>query len=67
MSVIGRLDKQVEEMIINPLAKRAPSDKASDATSGTDADLPHKEDERPKEKPATARDDSDQALPVWLL
>lgn len=67
MSVIGRLDKQVEVMIINPLAKRASRDETSDATLVKDAALPHNEDERPMEKPASARVDKAQALPVWLL
>ena len=69
VSVIGRLDGQVEEVIINPIGRR-PAGEGDDApeTAPDPAASPH---DRPPETHhaervvETPRDDGE--LPVWLL
>jgi hypothetical protein len=73
MSVIGRLDGQVEEVIIKPVGRRhAPDD--TGATGDAPAP-PHaaRRDEPRETQPAERPDESrgersgDGELPVWLL
>ena len=70
MSVIGRLDGQVEEVIINPIGRRPAGggDDAPETAPDPAATPPH---DGPRETPRTEsvvetpRDDGE--LPVWLL
>ena len=67
MSVIGRLDKQVEEILINPLARRAPDGEESDADTGENAASLNKKPAPEEQRRAPAREGEEQELPVWLL
>ncbi len=67
MSVIGRLDKQVEEIIINPLAKRPADDENSDAGSAENVAPQGDDSARRDERELPAREAEGEALPVWLL
>jgi hypothetical protein len=68
MSVIGRLDKQVEDVLINPLKQNshdaaALKERQREAPAHSDAETDaapdgQKNSDRPLEK---------EALPVWLL
>jgi hypothetical protein len=61
MSVIGRLDKQVEDVLITPLEKKEPKVNHEQVeNSGSDESV---ENARRKVKHIDERD----ALPVWLL
>lgn len=67
MSVIGRLDDQVEAVLINPLKReRAPGAEErerSPAPAARDAETsPERETDSSPERP-----ESDAALPVWML
>jgi hypothetical protein len=68
MSVIGRLDEQVEAVLINPLKRR---ERGSDGEDGRDAPSPsppapaHEERDAESSPPETR--EKDAALPVWLL
>jgi hypothetical protein len=68
MSVIGRLDDQVEAVLINPLKRR--ERRRSDGEAEQDAPpLPPpvpSHEERDAESSEETRD-TDAALPVWLL
>jgi hypothetical protein len=65
MSVIGRLDKQVDEILINPLSKRRRGDEEPAPPSQTEADpTPSHPSETANADETSARDDE---LPVWLL
>ncbi len=67
MSVIGKLDKQVEEIIINPLSGRAPNNEESDADAGENVASGKRKHTQEKQTRAPAREDKEQELPVWLL
>lgn len=58
MSVIGRLDDQVNEMIIKPVSERR---KPQDEETETPAPESTHDDDDERAKPAPS------ALPVWLL
>ena len=70
MSVIGRLDDQVEAVLINPLKRR----ERDDSTQERDAPSPpqpaplneERDAESSAESSAETRD-TEAALPVWLL
>lgn len=59
MSVIGRMDEQVDEILIKPLSKKQRGDEEAPTTSATD---PPSETTDRDETSAT-RDE----LPVWML
>jgi len=63
MSVIGRLDQQVEALLINPLKKRQSPD--GEEPEGSALPAPATE-ERDAESPEEKRE-ADSTLPVWLL
>ncbi len=66
MSVIGRLDGQVEEVIINPVGRR-PADKDDDAPPARPAPPePSEATTEPREQQRGERHEADE-LPVWLL
>ena len=64
MSVIGRLDEQVEAVLINPLRRRerAPDEEARDEPA---TPAPATEERDAESSPETR--ERDAALPVWLL
>ena len=62
MSVIGRLDKQVDEVLIAPVEKNRR--KASQA--GRDIPNPNETSEV-NDQPADEKDAERKELPVWLL
>ena len=69
MPVIGRLDGQVEEVIINPVGRRPAGDgddapEAAPDPAASPRDEP-RETRRPGRVVETPRDDGE--LPVWLL
>jgi len=61
MSVIGRLDKQVDEILINPLSKRRRDDEEPPTPPTPEPDPPSE----PANKDETSAEDDE--LPVWLL
>jgi hypothetical protein len=64
MSVIGRLDDQVEAVLINPLRReRSPDEEAREEARPTPAPAAV---ERDAESTPETRE-RDRALPVWLL
>ena len=72
MSVIGRLDGQVDEMIIKPVGRRrapgeADAPETAPAPHATPRDEPReaRPADRPDESPDRRGDDGE--LPVWLL
>ncbi|HZG50838.1 MAG TPA: hypothetical protein VEZ40_01770 [Pyrinomonadaceae bacterium] len=68
MPVIGRLDDQVEAVLINPLARRRPTtdeaarDESTRPATSDEEIAPGSADESSRE-----RRGEDAALPVWLL
>ena len=65
MSVIGRLDDQVEAVLINPLKRREREQRVED----TDAPLPPPASP-PEERDAQSSEETratNDTLPVWLL
>ena len=65
MSVIGRLDKQVDEILINPLSKgRRDGEEPAPPTRPEADPPPAPPSETANEDETSARDDE---LPVWLL
>ena len=63
MSVIGRLDDQVEAVLINPLKRERP---APDTEERERPALPAPA-EREAESSEETREANSEALPVWLL
>lgn len=64
MSVIGRLDDQVEAVLINPLKRERPTPGTEERErSAQPAPASPERDEEASEETREARD----ALPVWLL
>jgi len=68
MSVIGRLDKQVEDVLINPLKQKgrgahASQERQREAPTRSDAAA----DAAPAEQETTERRLEKEDLPVWLL
>jgi hypothetical protein len=68
MGVIGRLDDQVNEMIIKPVGERrgaAESEAKQTSVAETARPQPAAREERAQEKESTGAASSE--LPVWLL
>lgn len=72
MPVIGRLDGQVEEVIINPVGRRHAPDETDAPETAPDSSTRRRDEpraSRPEDRPEPSgderRDDGD--LPVWLL
>lgn len=63
MSVIGRLDDQVEAVLINPLKRRERND--GDEERDATPPAPSHEERDAESSPETR--DMDATLPVWLL
>ena len=63
MSVIGRLDDQVEAVLINPLRRERSPDEEARKPPETHAPAT---EERDAESPPETRE-ADAELPVWLL
>jgi hypothetical protein len=64
MSVIGRLDDQVEAVLINPLKRERPAHDAEEREQpAIPAPAPPARDEESSEETREV----DDALPVWLL
>jgi hypothetical protein len=61
MPVIGRLDGQVEEVIINPVSRRPRGDEE------TPAPPPPSDDTTSRTPPANESSADSDELPVWLL
>ena len=61
MSVIGRLDKQVDEILINPLSKRRRDDEEPPTPPTPEPDPPSEPSNEDETSP------KDDELPVWLL
>jgi len=68
MPVIGRLDGQVEEVIIKPIGRRpaGEGDVAPETVSDSTA-LPHEEPRETRRDDQVERPLDDGELPVWLL
>lgn len=67
MSVIGRLDQQVEEILISPLDKKGERPRTS-REAQTGADESHEEQaERASRASQVNRQGKTEELPVWLL
>ncbi len=62
MPVIGRLDKQVDEVIISPVSKRRRDEEPPDEDS--DERPPSTQPQTPAQDESSAERDT---LPVWLL
>ena len=65
MPVIGRLDDQVEAVLINPLKGRGVPEEAERERPATP--LPGPEERDGASPPPAAEREADAALPVWLL
>ena len=64
MPVIGRLDRQVDEVLINPVSKKRGADDARDKPPPSQTPPP----DETEEDTATHRDAPERSeLPVWLL
>ena len=69
MPVIGRLDGQVEEVVIKPVGRRhAPDETGAPAPPASITTRDEPRGVHPVNRPETARDERrDDELPVWLL
>jgi hypothetical protein len=67
MSVIGRLDDQVEAVLINPLKRRERRDDAEGAHDATPLPPAASHEDRDAESSQPEAQDTEAALPVWLL
>ncbi len=61
MSVIGRMDEQVDEILIKPLSKKQRGDEEAPAPPTPAADPPSESTDR--DETSAPRDE----LPVWML
>ena len=68
MSVIGRLDEQVDAVLISPLKRKLTPDEAAreDARDAPTETPARSHEDRDAEPPDVPRETGD-ALPVWLL
>jgi len=66
MPVIGRLDDQVEAILINPLRRPTPDETRLDESPRPAAPDEDVDIKSPDESPREGRE-RDAALPVWLL
>jgi hypothetical protein len=65
MPVIGRLDEQVDELIISPVSKRR---RGEEPARDRREDAQESPPPAPTETPATGESSAERAeLPVWLL
>ena len=68
MSVIGRLDKQVEEVLISPLDRNGRRDPAKHEAQTDEQAHTHEPTERASGAHQNIRSQSEKdVLPVWLL
>lgn len=68
MTVIGRLDEQVDRVLISPLAQKAAKNvDAQSANTGDKEAHPEAESQPAGEEIYTARGAGRGELPVWLL
>lgn len=65
MPVIGRLDDQVEAVLINPLERRSTTQKAE--REQTSIPAPDPEEHNVTDTTSEKREAEPSALPVWLL
>ena len=63
MPVIGRLDKQVEELLINPTSKKRDDDSAKKGPPAQAPPLEESDESTALDETVAQRDE----LPVWLL
>lgn len=63
MSVIGRLDGQVDEVIISPVARRGRRAPEAPAEEGPT----RPEEGEQQQEPTQKRDRERQEMPVWML
>ena len=66
MSVIGRMDKQVEDVLISPLARNNNQNQEAETNDETTSPLARRQSER-ETAPAQKRRAEQDELPVWLL
>ncbi|HEV2706983.1 MAG TPA: hypothetical protein VGV59_13740 [Pyrinomonadaceae bacterium] len=64
MPVIGRLDKQVDDVLIAPVSKNRPP---APAPTRDEADEPSQTPDRDEPAVERRRQPPDETLPVWLL
>ncbi|HST53779.1 MAG TPA: hypothetical protein VLJ61_17355 [Pyrinomonadaceae bacterium] len=65
MPVIGRLDEQVEDVLISPVSKRRRED---DQQPGRDEEPTARRDDAPTQTPSKNESSANAGeLPVWLL
>lgn len=64
MPIIGRLDGQVDEVIIKPISKRPRDEDAQAPDEDTPAPLPSPQTQTPTPNQSSTERDT---LPVWLL
>ncbi|MCA1565500.1 MAG: hypothetical protein LC803_07665 [Acidobacteria bacterium] len=64
MPVIGRLDDQVEAVLINPLKRRQTPDEAEREQPAIHSPIP---EEPGRADSASEKGEAESALPVWLL
>lgn len=62
MPVIGRLDGQVEEVLITPLGRRRDADEPADTDDDAPPPAPPHDEPQTRETPRARAE-----LPVWLL
>ncbi|HEX8635462.1 MAG TPA: hypothetical protein VF703_15055 [Pyrinomonadaceae bacterium] len=67
MPVIGRLDDQVEAVLINPLGKRRAPDEQGRDESSRPATSDEEIEPGSADESSRTRRGEDAALPVWLL
>lgn len=68
MSVIGRLDDQVEAVLVNPLKRRERRDEAEAERDAPPVSPAASHEEREEAAPDEKREGDDSAsLPVWML
>ena len=72
MAVIGRLDEQVDAVLISPLARKRrpeppPEGAAADGQSAPDARQPPSQTSTDSDAADVARGAARETLPVWLL
>ncbi|HEY0078626.1 MAG TPA: hypothetical protein VGB73_08260 [Pyrinomonadaceae bacterium] len=65
MSVIGRLDKQVEDVLISPVSKTR--EKPEKVPSADDRESEPIEEERQTETTQNQKRREKETLPVWIL
>ena len=64
MSVIGRLDEQVDQVLISPLGRK---DRQESIEQDDQAAPPSEAVQTESDFPARKREEKNDSLPVWLL